>query len=55
MLLELLLEEAELSEAAMEALQRTYNLQSRDAEVNSTFLFISCVLLLLLFALCTLL
>lgn len=38
MLLELLLEEEELSEAAMEALQRTYNLQSRDAEVNSTFL-----------------
>ncbi|XP_075905585.1 aminopeptidase O isoform X4 [Nelusetta ayraudi] len=35
MLLELLLEEEEeLSQAAMEALQRTYNLQSRDAEVR---------------------
>lgn len=34
MLLELLLEEEELSEATMHALQSTYNLQSQDAEVR---------------------
>lgn len=34
MLLELLLEEEELSEAAMHALQSTYNLQTQDAEVR---------------------
>lgn len=43
MLLELLLEEEEeLSEAAMEALRRSYNLHSRDAEVHSLFLLNSC-------------
>ena len=36
MLLELLLEEEELSEAAMHALQRTYGLQNQDAEVRNT-------------------
>lgn len=35
MLLELLLEEEELSEATMRALQRTYNLQNQDAEVRT--------------------
>lgn len=34
MLLELLLEEEELSEEAMDALQRAYNLQRQDAEVR---------------------
>lgn len=34
MLLELLLEEEELSKEAMEALQRAYNLQQQDAEVR---------------------
>ena len=34
MLLELLLEEEELSKEAMEALQRAYNLQRQDAEVR---------------------
>lgn len=36
MLLELLLEEEELSEAAMHALQRAYSLQNQDAEVRNT-------------------
>lgn len=34
MLLELLLEEKQLSKEAMEALQRAYNLQRQDAEVR---------------------
>lgn len=34
MLLELLLEESELSVATLDFLQRTYNLQNQDAEVG---------------------